>query len=153
MARASLIGGPQLKLRLTSLEQVPADFADVWAETTAQKLRETAPNARRPESRTFTTKVRGFRAAVYGAFWWIFVDRGTKAHEILGSGRKNPPNTLMFQIGGRTIFAPKVDHPRTKRNPFISRAAQSSLDDSSFKDTVISRWNRRRIGGKHVAFL
>lgn len=146
--RARLIGGPDLKLRLTSLASVPTDYADVWAQATAEKMRRTAPNATRPASKAFTTKVQGIKAAVYGAFWWVFVDRGTKAHDIFGSGRRNPPNFLRFEVGGRTIFASKAHHRRTKRVPFISRAAQESLDSSDFADTVISRWNRRRIGGR-----
>jgi hypothetical protein len=154
---ARLIGGPDLRLRLSSLANVPDDFARTWAHDTAAKMRETAPNARRPESRVFTTKsfssgIQRFRAAVYGAYWWIFVDRGTKAHDILGSGRRNPPNLLMFKVGGQTIFTPKVHHPRTRRVGFISRAAQGALEGSAFAEAVVKRWNRRRIGS-HEAFL
>lgn len=146
--KAKLIGGPALKLRLLSLADVPEDFADVWAQNTADRLRSSAPNATRAASKVFTTKVQGLKAAVYGAFWWVFVDRGTKAHDIFGSGRRNPPNFLRFQVGGQTIFASKAHHKRSKRVPFISRAAQDSLDTSRFADVVISRWNRRRVGGR-----
>jgi hypothetical protein len=149
---ARLYGGSDLKARLTSVANVPPDFAKVWADETAKTMRATAPNARRAESHVFTTRVLRLKAAVYGAFWWIFVDRGTKAHDIFGSGGKNPPDTLMFSEGGNTIFAKKVHHPRTRRNPFISRAAQNALTGSPWVDTVVKHWNRQSTGS-HQAFL
>jgi hypothetical protein len=149
---ARLIGGPDLRARLASLADAGPEFAQTWADDTVAKMRQTAPNARSAQSRTFTTKTTRLRAAVYGAFWWIFVDRGTKAHDIFGSGGKNPPDTLMFQAGGNTIFASKVHHPRTRRNPFISRAAQGALASSKWADTVIKQWNGRR-SRSHRAFL
>jgi hypothetical protein len=131
---------------------VPAEFGKTWADDTAKQMRATAPNARRAASRVFTTRASHLKAAVYGAFWWIFVDRGTKAHDIFGSGRRNPPNILRFKAGGQTIFAAKVHHPRTPRNPFISRAAQAAFKGSAFAQTVIKQWNRRRLTG-HRTFL
>lgn len=147
-----LVGGSELRARLASLMDVPPEFASTWADETASKMRQTAPNARRPASRVFTTKIARYRAAVYGAYWWIFVDRGTKAHDIFGSGGKNPPNFLKFSAGGQTIFASKVHHPRTGRNPFISRAAQGALAGSKWAETVIKQWNGRR-SRSHKAFL
>lgn len=149
---ARLIGGPDLRARLTSLEGVAPEFASDWANATVTKIRDTKPASKEAASDIFTTKVTAVRAAVYGAFWWVFVDRGTKAHDIAGSGGKNPPNLLRFNAGGGTIFAPRVHHPRTRRVPFITRAAQESLAGSHFADTVVKLWNRRRIGG-HSAFL
>jgi len=150
---AKLLGGPELRLRLASLSAVGPEFGQVWANDTAAKMRATAPNAKRPASRIFTTKARGLRAAVYGAFWWVFVDRGTKAHDIFGSGGKNPPENLKFSIGGQTIFASKVHKKRQRRNAFISRAAQEALAGQAWVATVTKQWNRRRIGGAHRAFL
>jgi hypothetical protein len=147
---AKLIGGPQLRARLASLVDVPEDFARQWAHDTADELRKTAPNARRPASRTFTTKALRLKAAVYGAFWWVFVDRGTKAHDIFGAGKRNPPDILRFEVGGRTIFASKAHHKRTRRNPFITRAAQGAF--KGWELAVVKQWNRRRTGG-HGAFL
>lgn len=148
-----LSGGSDLRARLANLATVPDEFARTWAKETADQMRKTAPNARRPASRIFTTKILRLRAAVYGAYWWIFVDRGTKAHEITGAGGSNPPNILMFEVGGKTIFRSQVEKKRGRRRPFISRAAQGALAGSKWADSVIKQWNGRRLRGPHTSFL
>jgi len=149
---ARLIGGPDLRARLASLGSVGPEFAAQWADDTAKRMRTTAPPSQREASKVFTTKVGRARAAVYGAYWWIFVDRGSKAHTIEGSGGKNPPENLKFSLGGRTIFAKSVRHPRTARRPFITHAAQDALGGSRFADLVIQTWNRRKLRS-HKVFL
>lgn len=152
MATRTLIGGPQLKARLEAMKAVPAGFAEQWADDAKSRIKQTHPPAKREASRRFSTKVDGLRAAVYGAFWWVFVDRGTKAHDIKGEGADNPPNVLKFKAGGLTIFAKKVRHPRTQRRPFITNAAKDALSASRFSDLVVQSWNRKRIG-KRGRFL
>jgi hypothetical protein len=90
--------------------------------------------------------------AVYGAFWWVFVDRGAKAHTIFGSDGKNPPDNLRFSVGGRTIFAKKVTHPRQSRRPFITKAAQDAFANSGLADVMVKLWNRKRFTS-HKKFL
>jgi hypothetical protein len=48
-----------------------------------------------------------------------YVHDGTRPHVIEG----NP--LLVFQIGGATVFTRRVNHPGTKGNPFLVRAAQA----------------------------
>lgn len=48
-----------------------------------------------------------------------FVHEGTRPHVIVG----NP--LLVFQVGGATVFARRVNHPGTKANPFLLRATQA----------------------------
>jgi hypothetical protein len=143
-----LIGGSDLRARLVSLESVGQDYASAWAEDAASRMRRTAPNAQRPESKRFTTKATRFRAGVYGAFWWIFVDRGTKAHDIVARKAK----TLMFEWKGETIFAKKVHLRRKARRPFITNAAKEALAGAAWVDTVIKTWNKRRLSS-HRRFL
>lgn len=141
-------GGPELKARLAAIPAGAPEMVAAWADDAAQRMRDSAPHANRPASRQFSTRTRGHRGAVYGAFWWIFVDRGAKRHEILGSGRRNPPDWLKFGRGGRTIFAKKVNHPGQRRQPFISRAAQEALASSPIAAVIVKQWNRRRIGSR-----
>lgn len=150
MATVRLTGGSALRARLTNVASVPQDFAAAWAAETVDKIQASKPHSVRPASSKFTTKVSRLRAGVYGAFWWVFVDRGSKRHEITGGGAKNPPDTLMFTVGSRTIFAKKVTHPRTGRRPFISRAAQGAFHGGA--DFIIQSWNGRRRRG-HQRFL
>lgn len=157
MATVRIKGGPELKARLAAIPAGAPEIVSAWAEDAAQQMRRTAPNARRPQSREFSPKTgrgpRGqVRAAVFGAFWWVFVDRGAKRHEILGSSRKNPPDFLKFDRSGRTIFAKKVNHPGQRRQPFITRAAQEAFAAADLGVEIIKLWNRRRIGS-HQRFL
>ena len=139
----TLKGGPQLRARLTNLAALPKDYASVWAEDAADRMRRTKPHSVRPASSRFTTKATSTRAGVYGAFWWIFVDRGTKAHNIVARKAK----ALRFEIQGQTIFAKKVHLRRMARRPFISKAAQDALADGG-TDAIIQSWNGKHIRGR-----
>lgn len=141
MATSRLVGGSALRARLAALATVPPAFAGEWAEETKDRIQATKPSSTRPASSKFSTKVTERRAGVYGAFWWIFVDRGTKAHDIVARKAK----ALRFQMGGQTIFARKVRVPRMRRRPFITRAAQDSLRGGT--DLIIKTWNGRRRRG------
>jgi hypothetical protein len=146
MAKAKLIGGPALRARLRNLATVPPAFAGEWAEDTATRIRATKPPSDRPASSKFTTRATERRGGVYGAFWWIFVDRGTKAHDIVPRRAK----VLRFQVQRETIFTKKVHLKRMARRPFISRAAQDSLNGGT--DIIVKAWNGRRLRSKK-AFL
>lgn len=153
MASVRIKGGPELKARLASIPAGAPDMVHAWGDDAADRMRSGAPNAKRPASRNFTVRARGVRAAVYGAFWWIFVDRGTKAHDIYGSDARNPPNTLKFNFHGRTVFAKKVHRRGKGRRAFISKAAQDALASSKLSELIIRQWNKRRLGGAHTSFL
>lgn len=139
-----LIGGSALRARLENVKAVSADFAAEWADQTITEIEKTKPHSERPESSRFTEKVTRLKAGIYGAYWWIFVDRGTKAH-----GPKKA-QALVFTKGNETIFARHVKGMR--RRPFISAAAQHALTGSRFKDMVVQSWNGRRRRSKK-AFL
>lgn len=143
-----LIGGSALRARLANVAAVGPAFASEWSEDAADRMRHTKPSSDRPESSRFTTKANATRGGVFGAFWWIFVDRGTKAHDIVA--RK--AQALMFEWKGETIFAKKIHRKRMRRRPFISRAAQEALSGNRFADLVIRSWNGRRIR-THKAFF
>jgi hypothetical protein len=142
VATSRLIGGPALRARLAALATVPPNFAADWAEEAKDRIVATKPSSTRPASSRFSTKVSERRAGVYGAFWWIFVDRGTKAHDI----RPRKAKVLRFQKAGQTIFAAKVHLRRMRRRPFITKAAQEALHGGT--DLIIQTWNGRRRRGK-----
>lgn len=153
MARVNIIGGPDLRARLNAVAN--AEYTAEWAADTIELIRHTKPPSKRSESNRWSAKWNRTRAAVYGAYWWVFVDRGTKRHEITGTGnpKRNPPYSLKFQVGGRTIFSRKVTHPRTTRRPFITKAAQEALAGSSMAKLIIKSWNFKRLSGPHKRFL
>jgi hypothetical protein len=73
-------------------------------------------------------------AAHYSAF---FVDAGTKRHDIY------PKHGALVFTGrsGNTIFARKVDHPRTSAQPFRDRAAMEALRRNPMAAALIKLWN------------
>jgi hypothetical protein len=152
MPSTRIKGGPQLKARLAAIPAGAPGLVGLWAEDAASLMRQNAPASSRPASRKFEPRTRGLRGAVYGAYWWIFVDRGTKRHVIYGAGAKNPPEILRFSRGGRTIFAKKVNHPGQRRRAFITRSAQDAFSSSALHEGIVKLWNRRRIGSRK-AFL
>jgi hypothetical protein len=143
-----IIGGPALRARLDSVIAGSPALVAAWADETRERAKASAPNARRPASRQWSTKVDGTRGGVYGAFWWIFVDRGTKKHDIKARRGK----ALRFEYRGKTIFAKKVTHPRMPRRPFITKAAQEAFASSGMAEMIVKLWNRRRVGSRK-AFL
>lgn len=153
---ARLIGGSDLKARLASLTDAAPEYAAQWATDTLKKARSTEPAPeRRRGSGKWSTKTGpgprgGFRAAVYGAFWWIFIDRGTKAHSGKSGGLFGELLAFYPQNQPDTIFAKKVRG--VPRRPFISRAAQESLSGAGWSNTVLKLWRRKRIGS-HTRFL
>ena len=55
-----------------------------------------------------------------------FVHNGTKPHPIYP---KKAGGVLVFQIGGKTVFARKVNHPGTKAQPFYQAAIDQSANE------------------------
>lgn len=53
----------------------------------------------------------------YSADYASFPDQGTRAHTIRP---RNPGGVLVFQVGGRTVFATKVDHPGNEGTGWFS---------------------------------
>lgn len=136
-------GGSALRARLENVAAVAPTLAGDWADETKERIQRSKPHSTRPESSRFTTKVSKFKAGVYGAFWWIFIDRGTKAHDIFPRRRQ----ALRFEVGSQTIFAKKVHRKRMARRPFISAAAQGALRELG-ADHIIQAWNGRKVRGK-----
>ena len=48
----------------------------------------------------------------------LYVHEGTRAHVI----RPKNAQALRFNVGGREVFAKRVDHPGTKARPFLRNA-------------------------------
>lgn len=147
-------GGPELKARLASLASAPSQMLGQWQSATVSRSRSTAPSRTgRGRASIHAAKLTDTRAEVRGAYWLIFVDRGTKAHDIRpkslsGSGRGGPgtAKALKFDYRGQTIFTRKVHRRRMKRRPFLTQAAQEAFKGGAWVDVVQKAWTRRREG-------
>jgi len=57
------------------------------------------------------------------AAYALFVHEGTKPHVIRP---KNPGGVLAFMVGGNMVFTRKVNHPGTKKNPFLQKGVDKT---------------------------
>jgi hypothetical protein len=85
------------------------------------------------------------------AAYAVFVEFGTKAHDIVprvrkalrfapgGSGRlSGAPRS-----GGPVVFAKRVRHPGTRAQPFMVPGARKAVEGAGFRDTIVKLWNGR----------
>jgi HK97 gp10 family phage protein len=54
----------------------------------------------------------------------VYVEKGTAPHEI----RPVNASILAFEVNGRMVFTPLVNHPGTKPNPFMQRAVEAARE-------------------------
>lgn len=136
-----LHGSRELKARLRAIRVAFKPIGKKWAEGT----RDEAKHLVAPHNRTGrlyrSIKVRNAsqrRATVAAHFTATFLDKGTKAHVI----RARKAGSLVFTDRGQTIFAKKVNHPRTRGIAFALRAARKSLRETRMAETLIEEWNK-----------
>lgn len=144
-------GFPELRARLSAISRPGAVIGAAWQKETTTRARSTAPaRTGRGRASIHPGVVTPERADVRGAFWLIFIDRGTKAHVIepktVSGSKRGGPGTakwLRFEWKGQTIFAKRVHRKRMKRRPFLTQAAQQALAGNTFADEIVKLWNRR----------
>lgn len=156
MSGLTVKGGPELRARLAAVasSQTRVDIARTWQQNATRGIRSDAPRRTgRGQASVRPGIVSDRKAVVRGAYWLIFIDRGTKAHDIRpkgvsGSGRGGRSNTkaLKFEVGGKTVFARKVHRRRMPRKPFITKAAQDALREHPMSNEIVQAWNQRRRG-------
>lgn len=80
-----------------------------------------------------TPTVAGYQIeAVADTTYARFVADGTRPHTI----RPRNARALRFQVGGKTVFAMRVNHPGTQPNPWFRNAFTKA------NRTLRSRWGR-----------
>ena len=132
-------GTKQLNARLKAIRQTFKPAGKEWAEETVNQMRSRVPQKSGRLHRSFRVKNATQRkATVAGHYTAFFVDKGTVAHVI--KPRKSP--SLIFRVEGRTIFTKKVNHPRTRAQPFRERASHEALRRRPMAATLIKLWNR-----------
>lgn len=66
------------------------------------------------------------------------VEFGTKPHPIVPRSRK----VLRFKVGGREVFAKRVNHPGTRAQPFMRPGIERVVQ--GIGGIVVKAWNRAR---------
>lgn len=132
-------GSRELRARLKAAGLMFKPYGRLWADTAAGEMRGDVPEDTGRLKRSLKRKnATQKRATVYGMHWANFVDAGSVAHDI--KARKAP--RLIFQAGGRTIFARKVHKQRIAARPFKRKAAVAALRRHPMRETLIEMWNR-----------
>jgi hypothetical protein len=136
---SSLQGGKQLRKRLRAMGQMFKPYGKLWADTTAEIMRDSVPSRtgrlkRSIRRRNATAK----RATVFAHYTANFVDAGSVAHDIKA---RSAPN-LVFTVKGRTIFTRKVHKQRIAARRFKRPAAEAALRRHRMSETLVELWNK-----------
>jgi hypothetical protein len=152
----TLKGGPELRARLQALTGTERKVYVDWKAAGVPAMRNVCPRNTGHASGSIRGVYGGeHRAAIVGDYWLIFVDRGTKAHDIRpksvsGSGRggRGTARALKFEYKGQTVFARKVHRRAMRRRPFITQAAREAARTALSAETIIGLWNRKSSRGR-----
>ena len=66
------------------------------------------------------------------------MDKGPKPHAI----KAKRARSLVFPIGGRTIFSRQVHHRGYRGRPFRERAAREALRRTPAAKQIVEQWNK-----------
>jgi hypothetical protein len=134
----ALKGGKELRARLRALRVAFKPIGRTWADGTVEAARPKVPQRTGRLRKSIRVKNATLkRATVAAHFTAFFVDAGPKRHAI----NAKKADRLIFQAGGRTIFAKRVNHPGYRGRPFRAQAAHESLRRNPMAQQIIRQWN------------
>lgn len=134
-----LQGGPELQARLRAVKQSFKPIGRVWANETARAARPKVPQRTGRLRRSIKLKSATTRRATVAAhFTASFIEAGTVPHSIAPKrGRM-----LRFEANGQTVFARRVAHPGSRKQPFYRQAAREGLRKAPIVNTIYDAWNK-----------
>ena len=134
-----LKGSSELQARLRAIKETWKPVARKWGKTDVEEMRTKVPVRTGRLRRSFrVTSVSGKKVRVGGHFTGYFVDAGPKPHDIRPKGA----GFLIFQAGGKTIFARKVHSRGYRARPFRQKAAEEALRKNPMAKELIDLWNK-----------
>ena len=147
----SVKGIPQLRSRIEAITP-DADFLRKLALLAVREQKLLVPRKTGNLGRSIHLgRVTATQAeTIASADYAVYVERGTRAHEIRPRNRK----ALRFpasggdarlsgsvRTGGNVRFAKRVQHPGTKAKPFMVPGAKKAIEGAGLKATLIDEWN------------
>lgn len=134
----SLKGGAELRSRLKALKTAFKPLGRDWADDVVNLARPQIPERTGKTRRSVRRRNASQRKATVVANFPInFIDAGAKRHEI----KPKKGGRLVFEAGGHTIFAKKVDHPGQRAKPFRKRVANEALRRHPLAAAIVKAWN------------
>lgn len=136
----ALKGAPELRRRLKAIRQAFKPIGRDWADDTARRAKLYAPSRTGKLQRSIRRKNASMRkASVAAIYYGHMVAEGAKQHVIKPRHMK----AVKFDVGGRTVFSKRVQHPGIRRkNPYARRAASEALADRDLLMGLLELWNR-----------
>lgn len=145
-------GLPQLQARMRAITPQKSGLMQKLAFATVAEAKRLVPRKTGNLGRSIhvvsfsATEARVEASAKYA----VFVERGTKAHEITPKARK----ALRFAAtaagrrltgtprkGADVVFAKRVHHPGTKPQPFMLPGAQKAIQKAGLASQIVKDWN------------
>lgn len=148
----SLQGAPQLRSRLSAIQKMPKSYGKGWAERCVKEAQRRVPVRTGTLQRSIRVgTVSGTSARVVANYTAFFIDHGTKAHdEVPKKSRRatkkraarTAKRALVFEVGGRTVFARKVHKVAHPGNQFRSQAAHAALAGNPLAKALTILWDK-----------
>ena len=134
----SLTGQREFKARLRAIKLAFKPAGRAWGDDAVKELRARTPRKTGKTANSYRIRNNTQRkTTVVGSFVANFLDAGTKEHAEVPKRAK----ALVFEAGGRTIFAKKVHKPRTAGHHFKRAAAMKALENNPVTVEVVRQWN------------
>lgn len=157
---AELVGYSQLQARLHAVggAQFGQRLMNQLARQTIREAKILVPRKTGNLGRSIhaTTVTATTATVVASAHYAVFVEHGTRAHDITPNARKalrwaaaaggrrlsgSPTKAALSGAAGGVVFATRVHHPGTRAQPFLLPAARKAAAGSDFRDEIITAWN------------
>lgn len=136
---AKLRGAEDLRKRLRALGQTFKPLGRQWGRETVKLARPQIPAVTGKTRRSLRVRHANMRrATVYGSFVASIIDKGAQPHVI----RAKKSSRLVFQAGGRTIFARSVHHRGVRGKRYAGRAGREALRRVDMAQQLIDQWNK-----------
>ena len=136
---ARLRGAEDLRKRIRALRLTFKPLGRKWARETVNLSRPQIPIRTGKTRRSLRIRhANQRRATVYGSFVASILDKGAQPHPI----RPRKASRLVFQSGGRTIFARSVHHRGVRGKRYAGRAAREALRRVDMSQQLIDQWNK-----------
>jgi len=126
--------------RLIAIQRAPAKINQRWADNTVTEMRKRVRKRTGRTARSFRhTRVTNTGSTIIGSQVANVLDAGAREHQEFPTGGRQ---ALKFKgKRGRTMFSPKVTHPRQPARPFKKRAMNEGLRQAKMGQTVVDEWN------------
>jgi hypothetical protein len=135
----ALRGSRELRRRLKAIRTVFKPVGRTWARETVRLASSRVRVETGKTKRSIRVKNASQRkASVEARYGARFLEAGAQAHTL----RAKKFDAMKFNVGGRPVFAKRVKHPGSPKQPFLRPSAADALDDADMLQELLKLWNQ-----------